>query len=226
MKKVWILIVCWLPLSVMANTLTIAYRDATDSVSLATKAIVEHAFTAIDERIVLTWMEMPLARSENALTKGIIDADFGRTRLAYQDIPEALYPEESLMSINYYLFGHTHVLKPEDYQYVVGVIGDQVNVEIAKRYQWQLIRARTERDALNMVNSQRVQAMIGYGGIRSIIEKEQFTDVRIGEKPVETAEVFLVLHQRHQRLIAPLNTVLRDMRDSGTTAAILAKHGL
>jgi len=225
-KKVWILIVCWLPLSVMANTLTIAYRDATDSVSLATKAIVEHAFTAIDERIVLTWMEMPLARSENALTKGIIDADFGRTRLAYQDIPEALYPEESLMSINYYLFGHTHVLKPEDYQYVVGVIGDQVNVEIAKRYQWQLIRARTERDALNMVNSQRVQAMIGYGGIRSIIEKEQFTDVRIGEKPVETAEVFLVLHQRHQRLIAPLNTVLRDMRDSGTTAAILAKHGL
>ncbi|ODQ00592.1 substrate-binding periplasmic protein [Salinivibrio sp. DV] len=210
----------------MANTLTIAYRDATDSVSLATKAIVEHAFTAIDERIVLTWMEMPLARSENALTKGIIDADFGRTRLAYQDIPEALYPEESLMSINYYLFGHTHVLKPEDYQYVVGVIGDQVNVEIAKRYQWQLIRARTERDALNMVNSQRVQAMIGYGGIRSIIEKEQFTDVRIGEKPVETAEVFLVLHQRHQRLIAPLNTVLRDMRDSGTTAAILAKHGL
>ncbi|OOF10708.1 MULTISPECIES: substrate-binding periplasmic protein [unclassified Salinivibrio] len=210
----------------MANTLTIAYRDASDSVSLATKAIVEHAFTAIDERIVLTWMEMPLARSENALAKGIIDADFGRTRLVYQDIPEALYPEEPLMSINYYLFGHTHVLKPEDYQYVVGVIGDQVNVEIAKRYQWQLIRARTERDALNMVNSQRVQAMIGYGGIRSIIEKEQFTDVRIGEKPVETFEVFLVLHQRHQRLITPLNTVLRDMRDNGTTAAILAKHGL
>ncbi|MPS30999.1 hypothetical protein D7026_01320 [Salinivibrio sp. VYel7] len=210
----------------MANTLTIAYRDASDSVSLATKAIVEHAFTAIDERIVLTWMEMPLARSENALAKGIIDADFGRTRLAYQNIPEAVYPKEPLMSLDYYLFGYTHVLEPEDYQYVVGVIGDQVTVEIAKRYQWQLVSARTERAALNMVNSHRVQAMIGYGGIKSILDKEQFTEVRMGEKPVDSVSVFLVLHQRHRQLIEPLNAVLKEMRDSGTITALLEKHGI
>lgn len=226
MTRWWILVACWLPLNVMANTLTIAYRDETDSVSLVTKAIVEQAFTIIDTSIELTWIEMPLARAENALKKGIIDADFGRTRLAYQDIPKALYPREPLLSVDYYLFGYTHVLEPEDYQYVVGVIGDQVVEEIAKRYQWQLITTRTQRAALNMVNSHRVKAMIGYRRIKSIIEKDQLTYVRMGDKPVASFSVFLVFHQRHQRLVAQLNTALKDMRDSGTTAAILAKYGL
>lgn len=218
--------VCWLPLSALANTLTVAYRDHTGAMSSATKTIVEQVFDAVDSNIELSWIEMPLARAENALAKGIIDIDFGRTRLVYQDTPQVLYPTESLFSVDYYLFGHTYVLNPEDYQRVVGVIGDQLALMIADKYQWDMVPVRTERAALNMVNSNRAQAMVGYVGIASMLEKEQLTTVRMADSPVESIPIYLAIHQRHQALIEPLNASIRKMKKSGEITALLEKHGI
>ncbi|WP_025674909.1 substrate-binding periplasmic protein [Salinivibrio socompensis] len=226
MAKWWVLVVCWLPLSALGNTFTIAYRDHTDAMSSATKAILERAFYSVDPNIDLSWIEMPFSRAEDALEKGIIDADFGRTRLAYQSTSQAYYPTEPLLSVDYYLFGYTHVLDPTNYQRIVGVIGDKIVEEIAEKYQWEIVRVRTERAALKMVNSNRVQAMVGYVGIKSVLKNEQLTAVRMGDKPVESIPVYLVVHKRHQTLVEPLDAALREMKDSGEFAAIFEKHGL
>ncbi|QCP03576.1 amino acid ABC transporter substrate-binding protein [Salinivibrio kushneri] len=225
MTRWWILMVCWLPLSGLANTLTVAYRDHTGAMSSATKAIVERVFDSVDPQIELAWIEMPLARAENALAKGIIDIDFGRTRLVYQDTPQALYPSESLFSVGYHLFGHTYVGNPQDYQRVVGVIGDQVAQMIADKYQWEMVGARSERAALNMVNSNRVQAMVAYVGVASIIEKEQLTNVRMGDNPIESIPIYFAIHQRHQALLERLDASIGKMKKSGEMAALLEKHG-
>ncbi|OOF22964.1 hypothetical protein [Salinivibrio sp. IB872] len=212
--------------SVSATEMTVAYRVHTDESWQATQAIITQAMARVDPEIELQWIAMPLKRAEISLNKGIIDADTARTQFAYQHSDVVTYPSAPLFRVDYYLYGRTHVLSPQEYTQVVGLFGDQFAQKIAQKYQWNMLWARSESAALSMLQNERAQAMVGPGMFDDELGGEALSLIRQSEKPIASVSIFMVFHQRHAALAKRVGAVLQSMNDSGTTAAILAKHGL
>ncbi|MPX98178.1 transporter substrate-binding domain-containing protein [Salinivibrio sp. VYel6] len=222
----WLFLLLFLPTSVLASVLTVAFREPIQGVGELTKQLTERMLFSSEQNIELRWEEMPLKRAQFSMVKGVIDIDFARTRFAYDKSDPVVFTSEAIFSINYHLFARTHVLVADDYQRVVGVIGDQLSAEIAKRHQWRMVWARSETDALAMVQNGRVEAMVGFGGIEQVLDRPSLSHVVASEKPVASIPVYLVFHKRHQLLAERASVALARMKQNGEITALFKEHGL
>ncbi|WBA10353.1 substrate-binding periplasmic protein [Salinivibrio kushneri] len=191
-----------------------------------TKQLTERILLSEKQNIEFRWEEMPLKRAQFSMVKGIIDIDFARTRFAYDESDPVVFTSEAIFRINYHLFARTHVLAADDYQRVVGVIGDQLSAAIAKRHQWRMVWARSEEDALTMVQNGRVDAMIGFRSIEQVLDRPSLSHVVASEKPIASIPVYLVFHQRHQRLAEHASVAIARMKQNGEITALFKEHGL
>ena len=181
--------------------------------------ITLEAFRRINRKVEL--IKLPAQRALLEANEGIIDGDLLRVKEIPKTYTNLRRVPEKIMDYEFMVFTRHLQLTPQGWDslkaYDVGVIGGWKILEKNLQGSRSMTRGNDTRHAMRLLASDRVDLIVAtrWLGLQAIRDLG-LSDVRLLEPPVETREMFLMLHKRHTALLDGLAEALRAMKRDGT----------
>jgi len=199
------------------DKIVITHGDLGNSAfQLMAKPILEVAYSRIGKSV--KFEKLPAERSLVYSDSGFSDAELARIAALeeeYQNltrisIPIA-YDELSVYSKkpNLKVEGWSSLLP-----YNIGfVAGSKITEQKTEGMNVEMVTSTTQ--GLNKLNLGRSDIFIGLKGIQCLIDKLKLTDIKAIDQPLEKLVMYHYVHKKHSQMARNLETVLRQMKDSG-----------
>lgn len=191
--------------------------------------IVTEAFRRIGRAVVLSH----LASSERCLKNvndGHDDGNYVRIRGVERDYPNLVMVPEPVSRFSFTAFVRQDGPKNLTWE---GLAGRRVGYANGWKLAEQRLKgrqnvsvARDEEALFALLAAGRVEVIVaGLHGGGEILRTRGYKDLRPVLPPLESRDMFLYLHKRHQALVEPLAAALRAMRADGTMARLVREGG-
>lgn len=177
------------------------------------------AFRRIGHRIDI--IKLPPQRALVEANAGMTDGDLLRVKEIPQTFTNLRRVPEKLIDYEFLVFTRQLQFTPAGWDslkhYDVGVIGGWKILERNLQGSRSMTRANDTQHLMQLLANDRVDLVVatrwlGLQAIRDLGLK----GIRRLEPPVETREMFIMLHKRHTALITDLAEALREMKQDGS----------
>jgi len=187
--------------------------------------IVRQAFERIGREALIT--HLPAERSLLNASQGINDGDLVRVEGLQKGYPDLVQVHEKLIDFEFVAFSKDSQINIDDWNdlslYSVGIVRG-----------WKILEEKSAHSLLTQVDSlELLFALLEKGRADVVIyerlagtyavQRMQLAGVYQLEEPLEIQPMYLYLHRGHGDLVEPLVSALREMKQDGTYARILAE---
>ncbi|WP_299879854.1 ABC transporter substrate-binding protein [uncultured Cocleimonas sp.] len=199
------------------DKIVITHGDLGNSAfQLMAKPILEVAYSRIGKSV--KFEKLPAERSLVYTNSGFSDGELARIaglEEKYQNLTRISIPIAYDELSVYYKKPN---LKVEGWSsllpYNIGfVAGSKITEQKTEGMNVEMVSSATQ--GLNKVNLGRSDIFIGLKGIQCLIDKLKLTDIKVIDQPLEKLVMYHYVHKKHSQMARNLETVLRQMKESG-----------